>query len=87
MLNIDRMYAMIELVRVGSKVRSVREWLGLSCKEFAEEIGVSPKEVIRVESGQQFASDAFLAKICRKYHGLTIAKFIEDAPIDWCEVF
>lgn len=86
-MGIEKMFAYVELMRTGMQVRNVREWLGLSCQEFAEETGNLVEDVIRVESGRMLASDAFLAKICRKYHGLSMTNFTDYAPIDWESVY
>ena len=87
MFDVDIRWSMIDLMMTGTKVRNVREWLGLSCKEFAEETGNNVYELIRVEQGRQIASDAFLARICRRYHGLKMEHFTENAPIDWEAVY
>ena len=57
----------LDLKAIGSQIRSLREELGLTQEEFANEVGVNKKAISFVENGHRKPSQEVLSMMSHKY--------------------
>lgn len=50
----------------GPGIRAIREALGISLRQFATDLGISPGHVSLVEQGKRPASDSLIASMARR---------------------
>lgn len=62
------------------KLRSLREHLMLSQKEFSEEVGISYSQYTKVESGQVYPSNKLIQKIINRF-GINADYFSSNAEL------
>ncbi len=51
-------------MKVHDRIRTARERAGISLREFARRVDVSPTHLLRLESGEQTPSEEHLGAIC-----------------------
>lgn len=63
---------------IGSRIKEVRDELGLTPKEFGAACGVSQAQQYRIESGERVPDLIYLAKLKAK-HGVSIERLLPEA--------
>ena len=53
-------------IKIGSKIKSFRQKLGLQAKRLSEQIGISPSYLNLIESGKRKIDGDLLLKICQE---------------------
>lgn len=68
-------------INIGNRIKSLRLALGLTVREFAKNIGVSPATISLIENGKRMPQDITVAKIC-EFLGITSYEFynVEISP-------
>lgn len=71
---------MMTLIDIGCRIRELRKEQGISAKEIAISLGVSPSFISGIENGINKCSLENLDKICTTL-GITLAEFFTDTQV------
>ena len=68
-------------LHVGKRIREIRKGAGLSMKELAEKVGVSPLTIQRIETDKVSPSVALLSDIAYHLNHPLLSLVVEERPV------